>query len=98
MKKLFLIPLLISFIGCSSFGLNGACVHGSNSKGTIPYGGGEGNGDVIACHSGCIGFNCGKPDMNAFQNQMAEYIKAQEIGNKITTTSAGTITFTPASK
>ena len=97
-RVLIFIVFMAFLGGCASYGLNTACIHGSNSKATIPYGGGEGNGDVIFCHSGCIGFNCGKPDMEAFANEISAYIKAQEIGNKITTTGPGTITFTPVSK
>jgi hypothetical protein len=96
MKYLLLSVLLFS--GCASYGLNAACVHGSNSKATIPYGGGEGNGDILFCHLGCVGMNCGKPDMEAFAQEMSQYIKSQEAGNKISTTGPGTITFTPITK
>lgn len=95
MKRISFLICLIPFLtGCASAGLNSLCGHVQGNQVTIPYVGGKADGDVIACHIGCFGMNCPKPDYAAIATLTNSYILQQN--NKLTVPGPGTITFTPA--
>lgn len=76
MKKLFLIPVLLLFTGCASAGLNAACGHINGTNLSYPYVGGKGDANVYACHMGCMGMSCPKPDYTTLQALTSDYVKA----------------------
>lgn len=93
--KILLIIGLIILSGCASAGLNGMCGRITTQESTLPYVGGKGNIDGYACHIGCVGVTCGKPDYGVLQSIMTKYLDMQTTSGKLTTTTPGVITFTP---
>jgi hypothetical protein len=51
-----------------------------------------GSGTVYACHQGCIGFNCPKPDYSTLATLTSDYIKSTK---SVTTTVPITVAVTP---
>lgn len=92
MRYLLLCVVLLS--GCASAGMNSMCGHVQGNQVTIPYVGGKADGDVIACHIGCFGMNCPKPDYDAITAITTAY--AQQQNGKMTVPGPGTITYTPS--
>lgn len=87
---------LIFSVGCTV--LKSGCGHINGAEVTVPYVGGKANGNAYGCYMGCIGINCKTPDYDSLANITTEYIKDASKDNAITTSSAGTITFTPVAK
>lgn len=89
-----LILSIAFFSGCASVGMNASCGHVTGNEITIPYVGGKAEGNAYACHMGCVGFNCPKPDYIALQTLTSKYI--EDSGSAITTTLPMTVTLTSA--
>ncbi len=82
--------------GCNT--MKAGCGQLSAAKMAIPYAGGEGNGRAIGCYVGCLGFNCKPADYSVIKEITISYIENNSKDNAITTSSPGTITFTPTVK
>ena len=93
--KYLSILLCCVLVGCASAGMNGMCGRITTQESTLPYIGGKGNVDGYACHMGCVGLSCGKPDLGMLMSVMNHYADMQTTLGKLTTTGPGTITFTP---
>jgi hypothetical protein len=96
MNRVNALILVIGFIvsGCASVGMNSMCGHVQGNEVTIPYVGGKADGDVIACHIGCFGMNCPKPDYAALATITAAY--SQQQNGKMSIPGPGTLTYTPS--
>lgn len=97
MKRLLLIPILL-LTGCASAGMKSGCGHVTGNGITVPYVGGKADGNAYGCYMTCLGSKCPVPDYTALQQLTSDYIKIAGSDSKMTTTGAGTITFTPSSK
>lgn len=96
MRKLILIPFLFLFVGCASSGVNGLCGRVTGTEVSIPYVGGKANVDGYACHVGCVGMSCSKPDYGVLESVMNHYADTQSTLGKLSVPGPGTITYTPA--
>ena len=94
MRYLLLCVVLLSS-GCASSGANGFCGRISGQGLTVPYVGGKANVDGFNCHIGCVG-KCPAEIYTALSAQMKSYADAQTTSSQITTTTPGTVTFTPS--
>jgi hypothetical protein len=97
--KILLSAILALFLsGCASAVMRSGCGHITGAHVTIPYVGGDANGNAYGCSMGCLGMNCKAPDYTALATITTEYIKDASKDNSITTTGASLITVTPVSK
>lgn len=95
MRQLQLLLSLLLLSGCASAGMNGLCGRITGTELTVPYVGGKANVDGYACHVGCVGLNCPKPDYDAITSIMTSYLKEQTTDGKLTVTGPGTVQFVP---
>lgn len=93
MKTLIIIGLIF-LSGCASAGMNSSCGRITGNQITIPYVGGKADGNVYACHIGCFGMNCPKPDYGSLTTLTSEYIKS--TSSSLTTTVPMTVTLSPS--
>jgi hypothetical protein len=91
--RLLLLSLLF-LGGCASAGMNSMCGHIQGNQVTIPYVGGRADGDVVACHMGCFGIGCPKPNYDDLKAITEAY--TQQQNEKMSVPGPGTITYTPS--
>lgn len=96
--RLLLISTILVIGGCASAGMKSGCGHVTGNGITVPYVGGKADGNAYGCYMTCLGSKCPAPDYEALAKLTSDYLKEAASDSKLTTTGAGTITFTPTSK
>ena len=91
MRPRLLALSLLFLCGCSSAGMNIFCGNGT-ANGTYYV---TGSGTIYACHAGCFGFNCPKPDYTAIADLTSKYIQSAKT---VTATVPITVAVTPTNK